>query len=103
MAETEFELKQPKPTGMFLISICNSLNGDGETGSLSPEGTWSWETRYPESWMIETVNRGESKILSLGGTQSWVPKFWEEKEKKGWRVPEEDEVWGGRFQRRLGL
>ena len=103
MAETEFELEQPKPTGMLLISICNSLNGDGETGSLGPEGTWSWETRYPESWMIERVKRGESKILSLGGTQDWVLEFWEEKEKKGWQVPEEDEVWGGRFQRRLGL
>ena len=103
MAETEFELDQPEPTGKLLISICNSLNGDWETGSLGPEGTWSWETRYPESWMIERVKRGESKILSLGGTQGWIPEFWEEKGKKDWEVPKEDEVWGARFQRELGL
>ena len=84
-------------------SRCLCLNGDWETGSLGPEGTWSWETRYPESWMIERVKRGESKILSLGGTQGWIPEFWEEKGKKDWEVPKEDEVWGARFQRELGL
>ena len=53
--------------------------------------------------MIERVKRGESKILSLGGTQGCIPEFWEEKEKKGWEVPKEDEIRGARFQRELGL